>query len=223
MDTIKSSNDTSDRVSSILDKLADSIIELAHLAKDEIQSVAAREGLENSMSIPSSHRESVSNVTFDDDIDDDMDDDIMQIDDNNKSGSSSRDRSKFSQGERVVPRIFFTKDQLDTFCSVVRCFMLTSSDEHRVADIIDILGFNINDPKSHFGDARCKAWVPVEVFFVILEHITITSKWHAAVLVLTKFFEATVKNTSEAEEDISIKMFKFLGTIACVLIITTSY
>ena len=70
MDTIKSSNDTSDRVSSILDKLADSIIELAHLAKDEIQSVAAREGLENSMSIPSSHRESVSNVTFDDDIDD---------------------------------------------------------------------------------------------------------------------------------------------------------
>jgi len=205
MDATRNGFKITNRVNNMLEKLADSIIGLAQLMKDEIQSVTAREGSENGSNVVSSHRESVSNVTFDDDIDDAMD-----IDDH-KSDTITRDLSRHSQGDKIVPRVFFTKDQLDCFCSVARCFLLTASDEERIAEVTDILGFNINDPKSHFGDTRCKYWVPLEVFFTLLEHVSQTGKCIATELLLHKFFDASVKNSSGSEEDISIKLFKFLG------------
>jgi len=164
------------RVLDIIERVAEDMLALAQMIKDEVQSITAREGLESTSS--SLNRESMSNVAFDDDLDDDND--LMNIDDGDLI---PRNLSKYSQGDQLVPRIFFTKDQLDAFCAAVRCFLFTVSDEDRINEVTDILGFNINDPKSHFGDTRCKFWVSLDVFFTLLEHVTSTGKVRATVYI----------------------------------------
>ena len=169
------SNTSPLRVLDIVERISEDMLALAQMIKDEVQSITAREGLESTSS--SLHRESISNVAFDDDLDDDND--LMNIDDN--GDQVPRNLSKYSQGDQLVPRIFFTKDQLDAFCATVRCFLRTGFDEDKIYQVTDILGFNIQDPKSHFGDTRCKFWVPLEVFFTLLEHVSSTGKFHATV------------------------------------------
>lgn len=164
------------RVLDIIERVAEDMLALAQMIKDEVQSITAREGLESTSS--SLNRESMSNVAFDDDLDDDND--LMNIDDGDLI---PRNLSKYSQGDQLVPRIFFTKDQLDAFCAAVRCFLFTVSDEDRIHEVTDILGFNINDPKSHFGDTRCKFWVSLDVFFTLLEHVTSTGKVRSTVYI----------------------------------------
>ena len=163
------------KVLDIVERVAEDMLVLAQMIKDEVQSNTAREGLESTSS--SLHRESMSNVAFDDDLDDNND--LMNIDD---SDQIPRNLSKYSV--QLVPRIFFTKDQLDAFCATVRCFLFTVNDQNRINEVTDILGFNINDPKSHFGDTRCKYWTSLDVFFTLLENVVNTGKFHATVYIL---------------------------------------